>query len=122
MRTWPRSDRPPLGQAGSPPRTRCPARFGRIPGPTATRTGSEDEHAVLLLTGEESTDPSKTQVGAVAAALPYAQRLILAGQQHIADILDPETFAKHLLGFLYGPTMQREPDAIVEVEPLVTGP
>ena len=77
---------------------------------------------VLLLTGEQSTDPSKAQVAAVAAALPDAQRLVLARQQHIADILDPETFAKHLLGFLHGPTLHREPDAIVEVEPLVTGP
>ena len=77
---------------------------------------------VLLLTGEKSTDPSKSQVGAVAAALPDAQRLVLAGQQHIADILDPETFAKHLLGFLHGRTLHRHPDAIVEVEPLVTGP
>jgi hypothetical protein len=70
---------------------------------------------VLLLTGEESTDPAKAQVGAVAAALPDVQRLVLAGQQHIADILDPETFAKHLLGFLHGPTLHREPGAIVEV-------
>jgi pimeloyl-ACP methyl ester carboxylesterase len=76
---------------------------------------------VLLVTGQESTDPAKAQVGAVAAALPDAQRLVLARQQHIADILDPETFAKHLLGFLH-PTLHREPDAIVEVEPLVTGP
>jgi hypothetical protein len=29
---------------------------------------------------------------------------VLAGQQHIADILDPEPFAKLLLGFLHGPT------------------
>jgi pimeloyl-ACP methyl ester carboxylesterase len=77
---------------------------------------------VLLLTGEKSTDPAKAQVGAVAAALPDAQRLVLARQQHIADILDPETFAKHLLGFLHGPTLHREPGAIVEVEPLVAGP
>jgi pimeloyl-ACP methyl ester carboxylesterase len=77
---------------------------------------------VLLLTGEKSTDPAKAQVGAVAAVLPDVQRLVLAGQQHIADIMDPETFAKHLLGFLHGPTLHRDPGAIVEVEPLVTGP
>jgi pimeloyl-ACP methyl ester carboxylesterase len=76
---------------------------------------------VLLLTGEESTDPPKTKVDAVAAALPEAQRLVLARQQHIADILDPETFAKHLLGFLHGRILHCELDAIVEVEPLVTG-
>jgi hypothetical protein len=77
---------------------------------------------VLILTGQESTDPSKAQVGPVAAALPDAHRLALARQQHIANILDPETFTKHLLGFLHGPTLHCEPDTIVEVEPLVTGP
>ena len=56
---------------------------------------------VLLVTGEESTDPAKSEVGAVAAALPAARLLVLPGQQHIADILDPATFAKHLLGFLH---------------------
>jgi hypothetical protein len=50
---------------------------------------------------------------------PDVQRLVLAGQQHIADIMDPETFSKHLLGFLHGPTLHREPCAIVEVEPPV---
>jgi hypothetical protein len=45
--------------------------------------------------------------------------LVLAGQQHIADIMDPETFSKHLLGFRHGPTLHREPGAIVEVEPSV---
>ena len=55
---------------------------------------------VLLLTGEKSAVPQKREVGAVAAALPDAQVLVLAGQQHVADILDPATFAKHLLGFL----------------------
>jgi pimeloyl-ACP methyl ester carboxylesterase len=57
---------------------------------------------VLLVTGGKSTDPAKAEVGAVAAALPDARQLILPGQQHIADILDPVIFAKHLLGFLHG--------------------
>jgi pimeloyl-ACP methyl ester carboxylesterase len=56
---------------------------------------------VLLVTGEKSTDPAKAEVDTVAAALPDARLLVLAGQQHIADILDPETFAKHLLEFLH---------------------
>jgi pimeloyl-ACP methyl ester carboxylesterase len=55
---------------------------------------------VLLMTGEKSTDPAKAAVGAVAAALPDVRLLVLAGQQHVADILDPETFATHLLEFL----------------------
>ena len=45
--------------------------------------------------------PAKREVGTVAAALPDARLLVLAGQQHIADILDPENFAKHLLEFLH---------------------
>jgi pimeloyl-ACP methyl ester carboxylesterase len=61
---------------------------------------------VLLITGEESADPAKREVGAVAAALPDARLLVLAGQQHIADILDPATFAKHLLSFLPGLTIR----------------
>jgi pimeloyl-ACP methyl ester carboxylesterase len=67
---------------------------------------------VLLVTGEESADPAKAEVGAVAAALPDAQVLVLAGQQHIADILDPETFAKHLLEFLHRPTRSPAPSAL----------
>ena len=59
--------------------------------------------SVLLLTGEKSTDPAKREVDSVVAALPHGQVLVLAGQQHIADILDPATFAKHLLDFLHGP-------------------
>jgi hypothetical protein len=31
---------------------------------------------------------------------------VLAGQQHIADILDPETFTKQLLQFLHSPTIR----------------
>lgn len=56
---------------------------------------------VLLVTGEESTDPARAAVEAVAAALPDARRLVLVGQQHLADILDPETFARHLREFLH---------------------
>lgn len=56
---------------------------------------------VLLVIGEASTDPAKAEVDTVAAALPDARLLVLAGQQHIADILDPETFARHLLEFLH---------------------
>jgi pimeloyl-ACP methyl ester carboxylesterase len=67
---------------------------------------------VLLVTGEESADPAKSEVGAVAAALPDAQVLVLAGQPHIADILDPKTFAKHLLEFLHGPALSQAPGAL----------
>jgi pimeloyl-ACP methyl ester carboxylesterase len=61
---------------------------------------------VLLVTGEESRDPAQAEVGEVAAALPDVRLMVLAGQQHIADILDPETFAKHLLEFLHSPTLR----------------
>ena len=73
-----------------------------------TGAGLEAEQAarirapVLLVTGETSTDPARTEVSAVAAALPDARHLELSGQQHVADILEPETFAQHLLEFLHG--------------------
>lgn len=56
---------------------------------------------VLLVTGEGSTDPAKRAVDKVEAALPDARQLVLAGQQHLGDIVDPETFSKHLLAFLH---------------------
>jgi pimeloyl-ACP methyl ester carboxylesterase len=55
---------------------------------------------VLLLTGEHSTDPAKPAVEAVAAALPDARIVVLKGQEHVADVLAPETFAGDLLAFL----------------------
>jgi pimeloyl-ACP methyl ester carboxylesterase len=67
-----------------------PARAARITVPT------------LLLTGADSRDPFAADTGAVAAALPDARVVVLEGQQHVADILDPEAFAGHLVGFLRG--------------------
>ena len=56
----------------------------------------------LLLTGSDSRDPFAADTRTVAAALPDARVVILEGQQHVADILDPEAFAGHLVGFLRG--------------------
>jgi pimeloyl-ACP methyl ester carboxylesterase len=56
----------------------------------------------LLLTGSDSRDPFADDTGTVAAALPDARVVVLEGQQHVADILDPEGFAGHLVGFLRG--------------------
>lgn len=55
---------------------------------------------VLLLTGENSSDPSKAGIEAVAAALPDARVVLIGGQEHVADIIVPELFAHHLLAFL----------------------
>jgi pimeloyl-ACP methyl ester carboxylesterase len=44
---------------------------------------------VLLLTGENSSDPSKADIETVAAALPDARIEVLEGQEHVADILVP---------------------------------
>jgi pimeloyl-ACP methyl ester carboxylesterase len=65
-----------------------PELAGRIPVP------------VLLLTGEHSSDPSKADIEAVAAALPDARIVVLEGQEHVADVLVPEVFAGHVLAFL----------------------
>jgi pimeloyl-ACP methyl ester carboxylesterase len=54
----------------------------------------------LLLTGEHSPDPAKADIEAVAVALPDARIVVLEGQEHVADVLVPEVFAQHLLGFL----------------------
>ncbi len=55
---------------------------------------------VLLLTGETSSDPSKADIEAVAAALPDARIVVLEGQEHVADVLVPKIFAEHVLAFL----------------------
>lgn len=57
---------------------------------------------VLLLMGECSTDPARPAVEAVAVALPDARIVVLPGQEHVADVLAPETFAGHLFAFLNG--------------------
>ncbi len=57
---------------------------------------------VLLLVGENSSDPSKPDVEAVAAALSDARIVVLAGQGHVADVLDPEIFAGQITAFLHG--------------------
>jgi pimeloyl-ACP methyl ester carboxylesterase len=57
---------------------------------------------VLLLVGDQSSDPARAQVQAVAAALPDARVLVLEGQGHVADAFAPELFAGHLLAFLEG--------------------
>jgi pimeloyl-ACP methyl ester carboxylesterase len=56
---------------------------------------------VLLLTGANSSDPSKPDIEAVATALPNARIAVLEGQEHVADILAPKVFADHLLAFLH---------------------
>jgi hypothetical protein len=55
---------------------------------------------VLLLTGSDNNDPSKADIEAVAAELPDAHIVVLEGQEHVADVLVPEVFAHHVLGFL----------------------
>jgi pimeloyl-ACP methyl ester carboxylesterase len=55
---------------------------------------------VLLLVGEQSSDPAKAQVEAVAAVLPDARIEVLEGQEHVADILIPKTFAEYVMAFL----------------------
>jgi pimeloyl-ACP methyl ester carboxylesterase len=55
---------------------------------------------VLLLTGETSSDPSKADIEAVAAALPDARIVVLEDQEHVADVLVPKIFAEHVLAFL----------------------
>jgi pimeloyl-ACP methyl ester carboxylesterase len=68
---------------------------------------------VLLLVGENSSDPARPDVEAVAAALPDARIVVLDEQEHVADVLVPEIFAEHLFAFLrdHGSTAQHRPRA-----------
>jgi len=54
----------------------------------------------LLLTGSDSRDLFAADIETVAAALPDARILVLEGHQHVADVLVPEVFADHVVGFL----------------------
>ena len=56
---------------------------------------------VLLLTGSDSPDPSAGDVEVVARALADARVVVLDGQQHVADLLAPEEFSRHVLDFLH---------------------
>ncbi len=55
----------------------------------------------LMLTGSDSDDPSTADIDTVAAALPDARIVVLEGQGHVADVVDPEVFAGHVLAFLH---------------------
>lgn len=55
---------------------------------------------VLLVIGENSSDPAKPYAEVVARALQDARILVLDGQGHVADILDPGLFASRVLPFL----------------------
>jgi pimeloyl-ACP methyl ester carboxylesterase len=55
---------------------------------------------VLLLTGENSSDPAKADIESVADALPDARIVELEGQEHVADILAPKPFSELVWAFL----------------------
>jgi pimeloyl-ACP methyl ester carboxylesterase len=55
---------------------------------------------VFLLVGEQSSDPGKAQVEAVAAVLPDARIEVLEGQEHVADVIVPKTFSEYVMAFL----------------------
>jgi hypothetical protein len=54
------------------------------------------------VTGERSADPSKADIQSLAATLPDARILVLEGQQHVADVLDPKGFAAQVVPFMMG--------------------
>lgn len=55
---------------------------------------------VLLVVGGESPEAIRGDPESVAAGLPDARIAVVPGQQHVADVLAPETFAGILLAFL----------------------
>ncbi|MGH9030857.1 MAG: alpha/beta fold hydrolase [Acidimicrobiia bacterium] len=57
---------------------------------------------VLLVTGEHSVDLAQPHASALAETLPHGKVLVLHGQGHVADVLDPELFTATVLPFLKG--------------------
>lgn len=55
---------------------------------------------VVLVTGDKSADASRAEIESVAAALPNARILVLDGQEHVADVLEPELFAARVVPFI----------------------
>ena len=64
------------------------------------QTAAKITAPVLLFVGEQSSDPCKAQVEAVAGVLPDARIEVLEGQEHVADVVVPQTFSEHILAFL----------------------
>lgn len=54
----------------------------------------------LVLTGSDTPPATKDDPETVAAALPDARLVVLEGQEHLADVLAPELFARHVVAFL----------------------
>jgi pimeloyl-ACP methyl ester carboxylesterase len=54
----------------------------------------------LLIAGGDSPAYFRRDIDAVARALPDARVAVIDGQQHVADVLAPQTFAEHVLRFL----------------------
>lgn len=55
---------------------------------------------VLLVTGAHSVDLAQPHAQAVAEMLPNARVMVLDGQGHVADVLEPELFVEKVLPFL----------------------
>ena len=54
----------------------------------------------LLIAGGDSPAYFRRDIDTVASALPDARVTVIDGQQHVADVLAPQTFAEHVLEFL----------------------
>jgi pimeloyl-ACP methyl ester carboxylesterase len=58
---------------------------------------------MVLVTGEHSADPARAHIETVEEALPDARIAVLEGQEHVADVLAPETFAEKPISWLRDP-------------------
>jgi hypothetical protein len=76
-------------------------RAGNAPGRAGSTTGGAHlEGCVSFRTPPHSRDPAAADIAAVATAVPNSRVVVIYGQQHLADILIPDTFAKHVVAFL----------------------
>lgn len=124
MRTWPRPIGPLLARPGRRRAHGCaPRDSGGSPGPTETRTDSEDQHARRATDGPGKhrplKGPSRPSGSRTTRCTPVGTGPTAAHRQHPG----PRRLSRSICwGFLHGPTLHCEPDTIVEVDPLVTGP
>lgn len=77
---------------------------GLLAGPVDLDRAATVTVPTMLVVGGDSPESIRAENEALAEAMPDARIAVLEGQQHIADALDPQLFARQLLAFLHEPS------------------
>jgi hypothetical protein len=123
MRTWPRPIGPLLARPGRRRAHGCaPRDSGEVQARLKPEQTAKINMPVVLLTGQEAPTPQRPKSAQWQPHYPMH-----TGWHWPDSSTSPTSWTRRLSrsicwGFLHGPTLHCEPDTIVEVEPLVTGP